>query len=173
MLNAFGKIDNGSLPSKFSIHSKNPPNEEMDWMNLLHITDPGKGKIQVAWHCGNQLPRHYSAPVPFKDPLSAADRKELRWYLEEYLDFPYGAERNRAEKVEARMDEWGESLYAQVFASGDVENNPHPFYHEAVREGLEQCELCIASEKPEFLNIPWELLGTCVQGGEASRWNHP
>ena len=31
------------------------------------------------------------------------------------------------------------------------------FYQEAVREGLMHCELCISSEDPTFLNIPWEI----------------
>ncbi|MFC1713674.1 tetratricopeptide repeat protein [Candidatus Poribacteria bacterium] len=127
-------------------------------MNLLQITDLKNGHVQVSWHRGNQIPRHYQRPIPFADPLDEEARKELRWYLEEYLDFPYGAERNRAERLEQRMGEWGESLFNQIFIHEESESNPRIFYHEAVRDGLEQCDLCITSEESTFLNILWELI---------------
>jgi len=127
-------------------------------VNLLHITDLKEGNIQVSWRIGNGIPRNYEKPIPFADPLNADDRKELRWYLEEYLNFPYGAERERAKKVEQRMAGWGEELFKRVFIKGDPGPDPRSFYQTAVQAGLEQCELCITSEDPAFLNIPWELM---------------
>ncbi|MBM3242123.1 hypothetical protein FJZ31_38115 [Candidatus Poribacteria bacterium] len=61
-------------------------------MNLLHITDLGNGNIQVSWQRGNAIARSYPRPIQFTDPLNVKDRSELRWYLEDYLTFPYGAE---------------------------------------------------------------------------------
>ncbi|MFH1743459.1 MAG: hypothetical protein ABIH23_31020, partial [bacterium] len=127
-------------------------------MNLLHITRLDENHIQVSWQRGNEITRQYPEPIPFADPLTLKDRKELRWYLEEYLQFPFGAERWRAEQLEKKMDEWGESLFDQVFISGDTTLSPQSLYQEAVREGLDRCELCIGSEDPTFLNIPWELI---------------
>ena len=75
-------------------------------MNLLHITDLEKGNIQVSWQRGNAIARSYPRPIQFTDPLSINDRSELRWYLEDYLTFPYGAERWRAEQVENKMSCW-------------------------------------------------------------------
>jgi tetratricopeptide (TPR) repeat protein len=126
-------------------------------MNLLQVVDLGEGKIEVGWRWGNELPRHHS-PLPFEDPLSAEDRRELRWYLEEYLQFPYGAEESHARRVEEKMAEWGEALFSQVFPKAEADPDPRGFYQEAVRSGLEQCELCVSSETTEFLNIPWELI---------------
>jgi len=97
-------------------------------------------------------------PIPFTDPLSVEDREALRWYLEEYLQFPYGAERFKAERVEKKMKEWGKSIFEQVFAKCDFDPDPRSLYQEAVRAGLENCELCITSEDASFLNIPWELI---------------
>ncbi len=56
-------------------------------MNLLHIVDLGNGQIEVGWRRDNELPRHFS-PIPFEEPLSAEDRAELRWYLEQYPPVP-------------------------------------------------------------------------------------
>jgi tetratricopeptide (TPR) repeat protein len=127
-------------------------------MNLLHITDLGQGKVQVSWKRGAAIPRQCPAPIPFADPLTPEHRKSLRWYLEDYLRFPYGAEAYRAQQVEARMAEWGAALFRQLFPKLTDDPDPHGFYQEAVREGLESCELCVSSEDADFLNIPWELL---------------
>jgi len=74
-------------------------------MNILHITDLGNGKVQIEWKSGSVGTRSCPKPIPFTDPLSVEDREDLRWYLEEYLQFPYGAERFKAERVEKKMKE--------------------------------------------------------------------
>lgn len=110
-------------------------------MNLLQISHYGAGQIQVSWQRGKMIPRHYPKPLPLTDPLTTYERKELRWYLEEYLQFPYGAERDRAQRIETRMAAWGESLFKQVFPKSAEDPDPRGFYQEAVREGLERCEI--------------------------------
>jgi len=111
----------------------------------------------VAWSRGHER-REYPGSVKFSDPWTKPDRRDLRWYLEEYLRFPYGAERFRAEQVERRMAAWGESLFKQVFVKGKDDPDPRLFYQEAVGGGLDDCELRIASDDEGFLNIPWELM---------------
>ncbi len=56
------------------------------------------------------------------------------------------------------MERWGESLFAEVFPKSGPDPTPHALYEEAVRVGLETCELSISSEDARFLNIPWELI---------------
>lgn len=56
------------------------------------------------------------------------------------------------------MEEWGKSIFEQIFAKCDFDSDPLSLYQEAVRTGLEKCELCITSEDASFLNIPWELI---------------
>jgi hypothetical protein len=72
-------------------------------MNLLQITDIPGSQAQVSWQHDAAIMRH-CAPALFSDPLSIEDRKELRWYLEEYLQFPYGAEQWRAGQIERKME---------------------------------------------------------------------
>jgi tetratricopeptide (TPR) repeat protein len=109
-------------------------------------------------------------PIHFKNVLTAEDRAEFRWYLEEFLQFPYGAERWRAEQIEKRMAEWGEGLFNQVFVAGDSRSDPRAFYQEAVRDGLDSCELSIRSDDADFLNIPWELIR---EPGDSGRFLAP
>jgi tetratricopeptide (TPR) repeat protein len=126
-------------------------------MNTIYIADQGNSQIAISWQRGNSPPKYYP-PIPFNDPLNAKDHGELRWYLEEYLQFPYGAESYRAQKVEENMAKWGEALFKQAFPTGNTGANPGIFYQEAVREGLRGCEFCVSSDNPDFLNIPWELI---------------
>ncbi|MGB8657505.1 MAG: CHAT domain-containing protein [Candidatus Zixiibacteriota bacterium] len=56
------------------------------------------------------------------------------------------------------MEQWGESLFRQIFETGNPLTSPSAYYQEAVRQGLEHCELCVSSEAPAFLNVPWELM---------------
>jgi tetratricopeptide (TPR) repeat protein len=126
-------------------------------LNVLHIKDLRNGQIQFMWQRGNSLPIQYSHPILVSNPLSSEEREELRWYLEDYLTYPYGFE-FRARKVEDKMTQWGESLFNTVFIKSQEDPDPRGMYQEAVREGLKNCELCISSDNPSFLNIPWELI---------------
>ena len=133
-------------------------------MNLLRLVDLGNGQIQVSWQRGIAAPRLSPELLPFGDPLSPQDRAELRWYLEDYLQFPYGAEKDRAAAVATKLEEWGEALFRQVFPKTQADPDPRYLYDQAVGEDLDHCELCIASDDPTFLNIPWELIRDPVAG---------
>jgi hypothetical protein len=125
-------------------------------MNIIEILDLGNHSIHVVLRVGSSIPRRSPNPISFENPFDADDRKELRWYLEDYLQSPY--EDWRAKRVEERMAQWGEALFNRVFVKNAPNPDPHTLYQEAVREGLENTQLCISSEDPNFLNIPWELI---------------
>src|SRR5687768_10292692 len=105
---------------------------EAPQVNRLKVADLGGGQVQVVWQRDAEAERR-SPGLPFANPLSAKDRQELRWYLEEYLQFPYGAERDKAARTERRMEEWGEALFAQVLPKLNSDPDPRGFYQEAVR----------------------------------------
>jgi len=134
-------------------------------MNLLCVDDLGPAgeasaaaeaparRLNVSWF-REQSPQG-QAKVTFRDPLTSEERAWLRWYLEQYLSFPYGAERWRAALAPGKMASWGTDLFAQLFPK------PSPawqLYRLATSESPTSCELCIASEDPAFLSVPWELL---------------
>src|SRR6266852_9789750 len=51
------------------------------------------------------------------DPLTAEDRKNLRWYLEEYTKWPYEQFLERGKQIEASLPDLGRKLYQAVFGS--------------------------------------------------------
>ncbi len=121
--------------------------------NCLRINHQGDS-IQLSWQRGQSNPR--PAPsVTFTHPFDKQALADLRWYLEEYLRFPYGIYPDHAAKIEQKFQYWGEQLFELVFRSSE---QARQFFQAATYEGLNQCELVITSDSPEVLNLPWELL---------------
>jgi tetratricopeptide (TPR) repeat protein len=121
--------------------------------NCLRIHHEGDS-IQLFWQRGQSNPR--PAPsVTFTHPFDEQALTDLRWYLEEYLRFPYGLAPDNAAKIEQKFQDWGEQLFELVFRSSE---QARQFFQAATYEGLNQCELVITSDSPEVLNLPWELL---------------
>jgi len=121
--------------------------------NCLRINHEGDS-IQLFWQRGQSAPR--PAPsVTFTHPFDEHALADLRWYLEEYLRFPYGLAPDNAAKIEQKFQDWGEQLFELVFRSSE---QARQFFQAATYEGLNQCELVITSDSPEVLNLPWELL---------------
>ncbi|MEH2272565.1 MAG: tetratricopeptide repeat protein [Nostoc sp.] len=121
-----------------------------NWLRITHQND----KIQLSWQRGYESPR-FASEVAFQQPFDEENAAELRWYLEDYLKFPYGIFPDNAVKIEQKLQHWGQQLFELVFRSTE---KGREFFQEATREGLDNCELGIISDNAEVLNLPWELL---------------
>jgi tetratricopeptide (TPR) repeat protein len=92
--------------------------------------------------------------VRFGFELSARDREDVRWYLEDYLQYPVDPAPEVAREVEARLAELGEELFGHVFRSS-------PEAMElwfAVKGALPDARVEIATGVDGAAGIPWELL---------------
>ena len=101
------------------------------------------------------------ASTPVKDLPNSNLSIELRWYLEEFLDYPFPPVTDRAEHVQDALRGWGEQAFAALFGAGPGRD----FYHDAERAGLENLDLRIASDHPGVLAWPWEALADPQQAG--------
>ncbi|MDQ3702006.1 MAG: CHAT domain-containing protein, partial [Chloroflexota bacterium] len=88
------------------------------------------------------------------DPLTAAEREDLRWYLEEYWQYPFDGFAERGRRVEALLVEVGRRLYGAVFGSARAMAVVQPW---RLQQGMQR-QVTIASEVPGALGLPWELL---------------
>ncbi|NEQ69139.1 MAG: tetratricopeptide repeat protein [Symploca sp. SIO2D2] len=121
--------------------------------NCLRINHEGDS-IQLSWQRGQSTPR--TAPsVAFTHPFDKETLAELRWYLEDYLRWPYGIFPDNAAKIEQKFQDWGKELFEFVFRCSE---KAREFFQAATYEGLDKCQLVITSDSPEVLNLPWELL---------------
>jgi tetratricopeptide (TPR) repeat protein len=99
-----------------------------------------------------QVPSPLGFPVdgrPESDLL-----RELRWYLEVFLDYPFPPETEHAERVQQALRNWGEQAFTALF--GDAKGGS--LFEGAIRDGQEHLHLQIASDDPRVLGWPWEAL---------------
>ncbi len=137
----------------------------------ITLTPPPAGSLSnviasIALRCDPQGLSHTGDVLT--DPLTQQEREELRWYLEEYSDWPYEQFLERAKKIEALLPELGKRLYKTVFGS---------FGAMAILQAWrlqpgEQRQISIVSDMPVALSLPWELLHD-QQGFLVLRTRHP
>ena len=97
------------------------------------------GQLQLALRTDDDL--RTAPPVPFRMPLDEADRSEISWYFQEYLEYPFGPARDRAEAVENGFRNLGRLLFETVFGpapSGELLDS-------AVGDNLAEYQLTIVS----------------------------
>jgi hypothetical protein len=56
----------------------------------------------------------------FTSPLGPIEAEELSWYLERYYTWPTGVFKQRAQKVEKQLPEWGKALYEAILNDDSV-----------------------------------------------------
>ena len=95
-----------------------------------------------------------SASVRFGFELSARDREDLRWYLEDYLQYPVDPAPEIARAVEARLAALGTELFQQVFR----ESPDALQLWFALKGSLSDARVEVATGVDGAAGIPWELL---------------
>jgi tetratricopeptide (TPR) repeat protein len=88
-------------------------------------------------------------------PLSQGDRNDMRWYLETY-GAAYTSEPDdlRAQAIEMKLLQWGTILFEAIFCDESALEQYRAFEATNTENKL----LTIASNHPEILSLPWELL---------------
>jgi tetratricopeptide (TPR) repeat protein len=82
------------------------------------------------------------AAVDLAQPLGAEELEELRWYLEDYLQVPYGVYEDRGSRIAGLIAAWGQRMYGSLFGSGEAGPD----------------EIVVRSATPAWLGLPWELM---------------
>jgi tetratricopeptide (TPR) repeat protein len=157
-----------------------PPVEELvlEMKDLRVETSDGKRRAravaQLVYQPSDKTARQVeSRRYAFIAPLGVIEAEELRWYLEEYFVWPVGIFRERAERLEAQLPEWGQALYQSALspaaaqealaawqqAGVGVERRFSVFVERDLPEGASEEEQAVAGEAAaELLALPWELL---------------
>ena len=92
-----------------------------------------------------------SDPVLISNPATPEQERELEWYFEEWLNFPF-TDKARAQGAADFIREYGEALFWQVFRS---DPDVYAAYQSAMRDGGVLLQV-IGS--PEFHALHWEAL---------------
>lgn len=85
-------------------------------------------------------------------PIGATGLEDLRWYLEDYLQTPFGAYSDRGSRIADQLAGWGRTLFNSVFGKDQVPGE------DAGLHARGHAEIVVRSEVPERLGLPWELM---------------
>ena len=122
---------------------------------LLRLTQSSTGddryRVEIAYE-GDGARRTADADVGFR--LEPQDEADLRWYLEDYLQWPHDPAPKIAARVTERMEELGTGLFASIF---DADRKTRKLWN-AVEEALSETRVEIVTSVEEATSIPWELL---------------
>lgn len=128
---------------------------------LIIRHEPGANSLRFAVQRVDANGARSAPAVELTDPLAQVLEgtelrlgPELAWYLESYLDYPFGPNQSRAERVIKALGQWGRQAFDLLFGAGQA----HGFYHDATRNGYENLHLVIASDDAHVLSWPWEVL---------------
>ena len=81
--------------------------------------DDDRYRIELQLEEAGHLPR--PASVEVRCTFSEQDRQDLRWYLEDYVLFPFDPHPQMAARVERRMEEMGRDLFEQLFGAANTQ----------------------------------------------------
>ena len=122
----------------------------------LRLTQTALGEdryaVEVALE-GDGLPRQ-AASTSFTFKLTDQDREDLRWYLEEYPQYPSEPAPRIAAAVEQRMVAIGTELFTALFRSGDDARD----LWATLRTRLNDTRVEVVTEVRAATAVPWELL---------------
>jgi tetratricopeptide (TPR) repeat protein len=119
-------------------------------MRVSDLPLEGRRRVEVTWQDG---PARRAAVATFSYEADGREAEQVRWYLEDYLEFPADPAPAVAATAEARLARTGVELFEQVFSTRDG----------AVIWGLAQARLAdvrveIDTDPAEAPGLPWELL---------------
>ena len=122
---------------------------------MLRINDvplgEGGRRVEVTWQDG---PHRQVAVSTFPHRAEAdANAEKVRWYLEDYAEFPDEPAPRLARDAEAILADTGTSLFGQVFTGLDAA----AIWAQA-RAQLPQVRVEVDTDPAEVPGLPWELL---------------
>ena len=120
-------------------------------MSLLRLRQSAEGesRYRVVAEFENGGVRR-SAESRFELQFTAQDQEDIRWYLEDFLQYPMDPAPAIAARIERRMVEIGVELFTKVLGNT-------PVWHE-VRHDLSGTRIEIETTVKDAAALPWELL---------------
>ena len=124
----------------------------MNTLIIQHIgTNPDKFEVVRAKDNKVSLPA-VEIPSPSEFPVEGRPdsnlSRELRWYIESFLDYPFEPDTDVAERVQDSLKKWGEAAFNALFDN----RNGADMLKDAIQNGYEKLHLKISSDDPRILS---------------------
>ncbi len=124
-------------------------------MSLLrltqHIEKEDNYRIEIAFE---EDGTRQTPEARFEFKMTDSDRADLRWYLEDYLQYPLDPAPKIAERIEGRIRELGIELFKKIFQANDETRD----LWATLRDRLADTRVEVATDVKGATALPWELL---------------
>jgi tetratricopeptide (TPR) repeat protein len=122
----------------------------------LPDTDPPQFQVQRLPDGKTTPPAPVPSPLGFPVPGRPDSHllRELQWYLEAFLDYPFDPETDHAQRVQQALRAWGEQAFNALFGGREAGR----LFDAATEDDYAGLRLHIASDDPAVLAWPWEAL---------------
>jgi tetratricopeptide (TPR) repeat protein len=122
---------------------------------VLRIIDrtsnDGRHQVEVVWQGGSTGPR--VAVTSFDYQMGNLEAERIRWYLEEYPEFPSDPGPSLAAQAEAWVRQVGTDLFRHVFSDADAMG----IWYRAETQ-LAETRVEVVTEPSAVVDLPWEML---------------
>jgi tetratricopeptide (TPR) repeat protein len=124
----------------------------MSTLRLTQSSSANKFHVEAALE-GDGLVRK-TATAEFDFDFTPQDREDLRWYLEDYLQYDADPAPSIAARIEKRLAEMGVELFKSIFQANDDARD----LWATLRDRLNNTRVEIITGVQEATALPWELL---------------
>ena len=129
----------------------------------LIIQHIGQGDLHPNFRVMRHSDNKYSSDIEIESPYRflVKDRpndnlmSQLRWYLEEFLTYPFSPRTEQATKVEQALKSWGEKTFFAIFGRGFTKDLIVEWKRKRNENPL---HIQISSDDPAVHSWPWEAL---------------
>ncbi len=142
----------------------------MSTRRIQHCPSDGEEQFQVVRVGDSKTTKPVAVAPPVGFPVAGRPdsdlMRELRWYLEDFLGYPFPPETEHADRVLEALGKWGRQAFDALFDNRKAGD----FLRGAMDQGrYDRLNLQIASDDPRVLAWPWEALEDSQAGpGEVS-----
>jgi tetratricopeptide (TPR) repeat protein len=125
---------------------------------VRHLPDTDPPQFQVQRLPDGKTGPPAVLPSPLGFPVAGRPDshllRELQWYLEVFLDYPFDPETDHAQRVQQALRAWGEQAFTALFGSREAGR----LFDAATEDDYARLHLQVASDEPAVLAWPWEAL---------------
>ena len=122
-------------------------------LRLTQFTEgEDKYRVEIALE-GGELPRQ-TVTSHFDFKLTDQDQENIRWYLEDFLQYSHDPAPRIAARIEGRMAEIGTELFRALFQSNDDARD----LWATLRTRLSDTRVEVVTTVAEATTVPWELV---------------
>ena len=136
----------------------------MNTLTIHHVENTEPAVFEVHRMADGKHSKAASVSSPVGYPVQGMDdgdlTRELRWYLEDFLQYPFPPATDRAERAQAALKAWGEEAFKALFDGRPAAT----WYETAVADGLDHLQIQVSSDDPRVLAWPWEALNDPERG---------